>query len=198
MKKVKVTLPGNEVLIVNEDEIKDVIMILRDGMRATQKHLDIQGNIYFISPDWITEIPENKNVVRIPEGGESGYFLEQWRTTWAAHTSCATFAPTTTIPLIIDEQKAQNFAKAMNILFELKACDGVVDDDFEGVPYSIYYDEYMGVGTRFVVGEVEGSWQYNLSPLYTSGEHAQAAIDKVGAENIRNMFRWFHLLGDAK
>jgi hypothetical protein len=94
-------------------------------------------------------------------------------------------------PCIRDEEHAYNYAEAMNVLFELWDCDGVVKLDMDSLDYvyQLYGDlsiaEYSNRG---------GVSLANITPPFGSRESLEAAIQKVGPERIKKMFRSFKFL----
>ena len=89
------------------------------------------------------------------------------------------------------EDIAQSYAEAFNTMLALRKCEGSCTTVNGKEQWSIDIDQslkdmeiyaYLGNYSKII----------NLSPSFSSKEYAQAAIDKVGKENIIKMFKTLH------
>ena len=94
-----------------------------------------------------------------------------------------------------DELIAQAYAEAFNTMLALRKCEGSCTTVNGKEQWSIDIDQSLkGIETYAYSGNY--SKIITLSPSFSSKEYAQAAIDKVGKENIIKMFKILHGIYD--
>jgi len=136
------------------------------------------------------DIPYGFKPIGVPDKGEV-YFDLDCRYTNRGFDYEERQAPTGhNGPKILDQEHAENYAEAMNVLWELWACDGVVDSD-----EAEWDDTYQAYGDLDI--HVTGSKAVRTAyvfPPFRSREAINAAIQKVGPESIKKMFRSFKFI----
>lgn len=89
------------------------------------------------------------------------------------------------------QELADNYAKAFNTFLALRHCEGSEPVKSETQQWSIVIDYTM----TYLTVPCSTSTHYKvveLSPMFSSAKHAQAAINTVGEKNIIRMFKTFH------
>lgn len=90
---------------------------------------------------------------------------------------------------------AQSYAEAFNTMLALRKCEGsecCIDDKFQsaiGISQSLEDLRVFNYTSSYAKFD-------SASPMFISEEYAQAAIDKVGKENIIKMFKTLHGIYD--
>ena len=136
------------------------------------------------------DIPDGFKPIRVPDKGEV-YFDLDCKYTNMGFGYAGREAPTGhNGPKILDEEHSKNYAEAMNVLFELWACDGVVDS--EEAEWDSTYQAYADLEV-FLTHSTTIRNSY-LMPPFESNEAIYAAIQKVGPERIKKMFRSFKFI----
>lgn len=93
------------------------------------------------------------------------------------------------------EDIAQSYAEAFNTMLALRKCEGsecCIDDKFQsaiGISQSLEDLRVFNYTSSYAKFD-------STSPMFISEEYAQAAIDKVGKENIIKMFKTLHGIYD--
>jgi len=163
MKKIRITDKDG---IVNEFDASDV----------TVEEIDVPDAF---KPIGFTEPNENYSII---ESFASGGFYE----------NPVNRPEDSDSPVIKDGKHAENYAEAMNVLFELWACDGVVLLDMENY---LARDVFQMYGDLEVCSYSHGPVALcNITPPFESREAINAAIQKVGPESIKKMFRSFKFI----
>ena len=94
-----------------------------------------------------------------------------------------------------DELIAQAYAEAFNTMLALRKCEGsecCIDDKFQsaiGISQSLEDLRVFDYTSSYAKFD-------STSPMFISKEYAQAAIDKVGKDNIIKMFKTLHGIYD--
>jgi len=138
------------------------------------------------------DIPYGFKPIGVPDKGEV-YFDLDCRYTNRGFDYEERQAPTGhNGPKILDQEHAENYAEAMNVLWELWACDGVVLLDTENYLARDVFQMYGDLDVaRYSQGPVSLS---NITPPFESREACREAIQKVGPERIKKMFRSFKFI----